>query len=113
MVNKYCCYGDCKSDSRKAREKFMLGVKWVLFPQRKTQLEKCKRWVRACSRQNWDEMDVTRNTYICSKHFVGGDGPTQKNPDPIPAYYSSNKVSDCFMSTVYKVPHSCILNVIS
>ena len=31
-------------------------------------------------------------TYICSKHFVGGNGPTPDHPDPIPAEYTPSQV---------------------
>ena len=28
---------------------------------------------------------IRKETYICSKHFVGGNGPTDAHPDPLPA----------------------------
>jgi hypothetical protein len=28
---------------------------------------------------------VTKDTYICTKHFVGEKGPTLSHPDPVPA----------------------------
>ena len=31
--------------------------------------------------------NVTKDTYICSVHFVGGNGPTDDYPDPIPGGY--------------------------
>ena len=32
-------------------------------------------------------------SYICSIHFVGGNGPTKQYPDPISAVASKDKVS--------------------
>ena len=50
------------------------------------QTEKCKRWVNACSRNDWFSIEkVNRNTHICSLHFVGGKGPTPEHPDPVKA----------------------------
>ena len=34
----------------------------------------------------------TKDSYICSIHFVGGNGPTNQYPDPIPAVASKEKV---------------------
>ena len=49
--------------------------------------EKCRKWIHACGRpkDDFNESRITRNTYICSKHFVGENGPTDENPNPIPA----------------------------
>ena len=63
----------------------MKDVFFITFPKPKRKLEKCRRWVRACGRKDFDISTVTKNTYICSRHFVGGKGPTQDHPDPIPA----------------------------
>ncbi|KAL3861347.1 hypothetical protein ACJMK2_007383 [Sinanodonta woodiana] len=70
----------------------MAGVFWIKFPKPKKNLEKCQRWVRACGRENFTTDKVTRWTYICSKHFVGGNGPTTDYPDPIPATPTPNQV---------------------
>ena len=52
-------------------------------------LAKCKRWVNACGCEGFTVEKIKRWTHyiICSKHFAGGKGPTQENPDPIPANY--------------------------
>ncbi|XP_077981440.1 uncharacterized protein LOC144436508 [Glandiceps talaboti] len=81
-----CAYGTCRSDSRFAARDYMEGVFFVRFPKPKTQPEKCERWVRACSRgDNFGVHRVKQDTYICSHHFVDGNGPTLAHPDPIPA----------------------------
>ena len=33
-----------------------------------------------------------RYSYICGFHFIGENGPTEENPDPIPATSSAHKV---------------------
>ena len=34
-----------------------------------------------------------KDSYICSIHFVGGNGPTKEYPDPMSAIASKGKVS--------------------
>lgn len=63
----------------------MQGVTFILFPQPHKDYKKCRIWVNACGRKNFRIKDVRQWTYMCSKHFVGGAGPTKKHPDPIPA----------------------------
>ena len=68
----------------------MEGVNFVYFPQRRKDPDKCSRWVKLCGRpsegyRSFTVASVTKNTYICTKHFVGGQGPTFEYPDPIPA----------------------------
>ena len=87
---KHCCYGDCNSDSRYVgRREDMEGVCFIPFPKPKTQLEKCERWVRLCGRKFFTVENIRKETYICSKHFVGGKGPTKEHPDPLPALATS------------------------
>ena len=45
--------------------------------------EKCLRWVESCGRKYFTIKNVTKDTYMCSLHFVGGNGPTDEYPDPI------------------------------
>ena len=84
-ATRHCCYGVCNSDSRYADREHMQGVTWLIFPKPHLDAEKCQRWVAACSRENFTTDKVTKWTYICSKHFVGGHGPTEEHTDPIPA----------------------------
>ena len=83
MVVKHCCYGLCKSDSRKNEEK----VVFLPFPKPITQAEKCLKWIKLCGRphNDFNVSKISKYTYICSKHFVGGAGPTDLYPDPVPA----------------------------
>lgn len=87
MPVKHCCYGNCNSDSRyvEKRPDTMGNVVFIPFPKPKTQRSKCERWVRLCGRKFFTVDNVRKETYICSKHFVGGNGPTDSHPDPLPA----------------------------
>jgi len=67
----------------------MKDVYFILFPKEKSKLE---RWVRACSREGFTADHVTRHTFICSRHFVGGKGPTIDHPDPIPGNFCDAQV---------------------
>ncbi|KAL3891603.1 hypothetical protein ACJMK2_003858 [Sinanodonta woodiana] len=69
----------------------MTRVFWIKFPKPIQNLDKSQRWVRACGRENFTTDKITRWTYICSKHFVGGNGPTTDYPDPIPATLTPNQ----------------------
>ena len=84
VTTKHCCHDTCQSDSRCSEREYMKGVTFIRFPNPWRDQDKCKRWVHACRRQGFTEKNVTKDTYICSKHFVGGNGPTLENPDPIP-----------------------------
>ena len=55
-----------------------------MFPKPHRDLEKCQRWLKACGRPEFTERCFNKWTYICSKHFYGGYGPTEAHPDPIP-----------------------------
>ena len=90
MVVKHCCYGTCSSDNRKSGPE-MDGVFFIPFVKPARQLEKCREWIKLCGRPH-DRLNVEllgskkgKNIYICSKHFVGGKGPTDEYPNPIPA----------------------------
>ena len=62
-------------------------------PQTKAKRKKkCQRWIRACGRELFTVEKVTRWTYICSKNLVGGHGPTDQHPGPIPATYTPFQV---------------------
>ena len=63
-------------------------TKWEIN-QEKTKTQKCKKWLHACGRPaDFNMQKVTKDTYICSLHFVGNQGPTEENPDPIIAKLS-------------------------
>ncbi|XP_048241534.1 uncharacterized protein LOC124145981 isoform X2 [Haliotis rufescens] len=88
MPAKHCAYGICRSDNRYTDRPDMAGIHFILFPKFHKQPEKCTRWVRACRREGFTTDKVNKYTYICSKHFIGGNGPSLEHPDPIPATYT-------------------------
>ena len=47
--------------------------------------EKAKKLVHACDRKDFTIDKITKDTYTCSLHFVGGNGATEEDPDPINA----------------------------
>ena len=105
MVNKRCAWGTCKTDSRYP-ERLIKGGKVINFhpfPSENKFDERRELWIRSCSRA--DDFNIRGiATYICSLHFVGENGPTDKDPNPVPATASREKV--CYlceycMSTYY------------
>ena len=70
----------CNSDSRYADRPHMNGVFFIPFPK-----PKCKIWIKNCGRKDFGIDRISRNTYVCSKHFVGEKGPTNDHPHPVPA----------------------------
>ena len=75
---------------------------FILFLPRKNFKERRELWIRSCSRP--DDFKCTKDSYICSLHFVGENGPTDKDPNPVPATASREKI--CYlcvycMSTYY------------
>ncbi|XP_069110323.1 uncharacterized protein [Argopecten irradians] len=83
-MGKRCAYGVCNSDNRYPER--VVGVQFIPFPKPKSNLDRCLRWIKACNRPH-DQLNVnkvTKNTFICSKHFHGESGPTDSFPDPIP-----------------------------
>ncbi|XP_060578712.1 uncharacterized protein LOC132735740 [Ruditapes philippinarum] len=84
-TTKHCAYGTCNSDSRYPDRPGIENVFFIRFPQNKREPEKCIRWANACSRRDFDASRVRKDTYICSLHFVGGNGPSEDHPDPLPA----------------------------
>ena len=86
MGVKRCAYGECRSDSRYQHKDYMKDVLFIRFPKPKTQNEKCDKWIKACSRaDDFGRHRITQDTYVCSLHFVGGNGPSDSHPDPVPA----------------------------
>ena len=92
VTTKHCCWADCKSDSRylDAHSKIYFIGLGNGFPHPVKNLEKCKRWAQNCSRKYFSVANITKDTYICSLHFVGGHGPTEEHPDPIKPNYQVN-----------------------
>ena len=52
--------------------------------QAKLKTEKAKRWQYLCDRKDFQNLkQITKDTYICSLHFVGGKGPEVKDAEPM------------------------------
>ena len=81
---KRCAWGTCKSDSRYPERLFIktegITVKFHCFPSGKKHKERREAWIQACCRA--DDFICKKDSYICSLHFVGKNGPTEENPDP-------------------------------
>lgn len=86
-----CVYGMCPNGDNNKK-----GVELFRFPNPFENLSKCQRWVKACGLPRFSYAQVTSETCICGEHFVGGNGPTKKDPDPIP--YSQARYSYYFLS---------------
>ena len=102
---KRCSWGTCKNDSRypERMTKNSNGdpISFYHFPGPKRSAEKRKRWIDACRRG--DAFNCTKDSYICSLHFVGENGPTQEDPDPISATASKEMVSSsCKLTIVHE-----------
>jgi hypothetical protein len=89
----YCCYGECKSDSRKKET----AVKFLSFPKLLSNPDAAKRWAFLCGRGIKFTADhITKDTYICSKHFpLGSVLDIRKNPslEPFNARWSAEKTA--------------------
>ena len=52
--------------------------------QAKLKTEKAKSWQYLCGRKDFQNLkQITKDTYICSLHFVGGKGPEGKDAEPM------------------------------
>lgn len=82
---KHCSHGTCKSDSRYPDK--LGGAIFIPFVKPRTDLAKCLRWITLCRRphKQLNVEKITKYTYICSKHFISLDGPTEEYPDPCDA----------------------------
>ena len=96
VATKHCAWGTCKNDSRYPHllNKNRNGdpVRFIRFPPAKrwkSLAEKRQRWIVACHR---GDFLCSKDSYICSLHFVGENGPTPEHPDPISAVASEEKV---------------------
>ena len=66
-------------------------VKLFYFPGAVRQKERRQRWIRLCHRG--DSFVCTKDSYVCSLHFVGENGPTEVDPDPISSVAIKERVS--------------------
>lgn len=94
VTTKRCAYGTCKNDSRYPQrwERNSRGdsIQFYHFPGEKRQKERRQQWIVACHRG--DSFVCTKDSYVCSLHFVGEQGPTKEYPNPVSAISSREKV---------------------
>ena len=92
------CVGTCRSDSRypeRLKKEDGTSVGFHSFPKAKKYKERREMWIRACHRG--DSFVCRKDSYICGFHFIGKDGPTKENPNPIPATANTDEVSFSFL----------------
>lgn len=82
---KHCAFGTCNSDTRKLKRDPNNSIFFIPFPKPHLDLKKCRKWIIACKREHFGQSNITKDTYICNLYFVGANGPTLLNPDPISA----------------------------
>ena len=100
VSTKQCCWGECKSDAsypeklpKYLQEMMAPGEKVFLpFPKPSQGLEKCKRWILVCSRENFTVQNINRNTCICVLHCPGRRGPTEEFPDTLKANFTEREI---------------------
>lgn len=94
---KRCAWGTCNTDSRYPERLIRDGIPVTFhhFPSEKEFKERRDTWIRACCRA--DTFVCSKDSYICSLHFVEKTGPTEKYPDPIPATATRDKVCYLFL----------------
>ncbi|XP_046328109.1 uncharacterized protein LOC124112163 [Haliotis rufescens] len=106
MVHKTCGYGDCRSDSRKEN---LDNVTFISFPRDTGKNhEKCLRWITLSGRIDLTPERVNRYTYVCSKHFVGGNGPTDEYPDPVQFPGKISRIPRGIHGNMRVAPHHAI-----
>ena len=96
VATKRCAWGTCKNDSRyphlmNKNENGDLYTFIVSLHRKEHKKTTSIQWITSCHRG--DRFVCTKDSYICSLHFVGQNGPTVENPDAISAIASKQKVS--------------------
>lgn len=81
MPTKHCAFANCTSDTRRPQ----IGVTFIPFVKPGVNKERCLRWIHATRRTDLTLEQINIYRYVCSKHFIGGQGPTPENPDPVAA----------------------------
>lgn len=81
-MGKYCVYQSCKN--REQSKKYTANcIRYFPVPKPSTNYVNCVRWLDAINRDELKTVDVKQHHHVCSRHFVGGNGPTSDHPDPI------------------------------
>lgn len=78
---KFCVYKKCKNNTKAKNQQL---IRFYPVPKPTNDIERCARWVKSINRENFTCQSVKKHHFVCSVHFLGGDGPTQNNPDPLP-----------------------------
>ena len=82
----HCCWGKCHSNSSRTSA----DIRFLPFPKPWIDLDRAKRWLHLCGREDFTLDNITKNTYICSLHFnVAGelslDWKVNKSLEPVSA----------------------------
>lgn len=86
-----CAYQNCKVDSRR-KEAYMKDVKFFPIPKPLRNLTRCQAWLNAINNDTITVSTVKYYHYVCSLHFLGGNGPTEECPDPLRNYVYKEEV---------------------
>jgi hypothetical protein len=86
-----CAAGDCNAHTNKKNNldkyPWMKGVQFYAFPHKIRQKDRRRVWIQRCRRdKDWAPTVWDR---VCSRHFVGGVGPTDAHPNPELFKYNS------------------------
>ena len=102
IMVKQCAWGTCRNDSRfphlQTKNKNGDPITFYHFPAPKRWKETAKRrrqWIIACHRA--DSFECKKDSYVCSLHFVGQNGPTPEHPDPISGVASKETVCQMYL----------------
>ena len=63
-MTKSCVFEDCRSTTRTNPE-----LKFVSFIKPSYNLERAKEWVKRVGRLDFEVETISRNTFVCQKHF--------------------------------------------
>ena len=103
MGTKHCFHSQCSSDNRKFKKDPKNKIFFIPFPKPHIDPAKWRQWIIAYKRANFDETKIKPHTYIYSKHFIGENGPTVFNPDPVSATQSKVKYYFVYFSNIFFV----------
>lgn len=94
-MGRTCVVSACKSDTRKNQP----GIKFFSFPKPWIDPERTKKWLNIIGRMDLSPEKVTRNMYICNRHFPRGlkcyDWKKNSDLQPSPNLLVMGDVFDC------------------
>ena len=92
--------------------KRLVNVKFYRFPSVAKEKEQREIWIRACRRG--DGFICTKDSYVCSLHFVDKKGPTEEHTNPISATARRETYvkwkTGCFYKILYIILNILYLN---